>query len=254
VPATKSKEAIVATSTIVRKRPGIAQRHRNGAVVGTTLFSELGEVKIPAWVRDLASFRRWAHTTEFPEKIRVCFLQGEVWVDMSQEQIFTHNQVKNEYSFVLTGLTKVSRLGRFFPDGILLTNEDANLSCSPDGTYVLQESFDSNRIRLVEGKKGGYVELEGTADMVLEIVSDSSEKKDLLTQRELYWKAGIAEYWLVDVRGESDVFEIYRHAAKGYVATRKQEGWIKSSVFSKAFRLLRRQDERGNPEYSLEVK
>lgn len=170
-----------------RKRPSIAENGRNGHASGTTFFSDRGEVTIPAWVTDLPSFRRWARTDDFPEKIRVCFLDGEVWGDMSQEQIFTHNQVKNEFSFVLTGLTKASRAGRFFPDGILLTNEVANLSCSPDGTCVLQATFDSDRVRLIEGARGGYVEMHGTPDMVLEIVSDSSVKKDLQTQRELYW-------------------------------------------------------------------
>ena len=40
------------------------------------------------------------------------------------------------------------------------------------------------RVRQVEGKEGGIVELEGTPDMVLEVVSDGSEKKDDQTLRE----------------------------------------------------------------------
>lgn len=34
------------------------------------------------------------HSGEFPETGRICFLDGEVWVDMSMEQLYTHNQVK----------------------------------------------------------------------------------------------------------------------------------------------------------------
>jgi Uma2 family endonuclease len=63
---------------------------------------------------------------------------------------------------------------------------------------------------------------------LLEIVSAGSVEKDTQTLRELYWKAGIAEYWLVDARGERLAFDILRHAAKGYVATRKAAGWLKS--------------------------
>src|SRR5213593_4894558 len=71
-------------------------------------------VRVPGWVEDLGSFRRWAQMEEFPENGRIDYLQGEVWVDMSTEQVFSHNQVKKEYSFRLTDLEKAGRLGRYF--------------------------------------------------------------------------------------------------------------------------------------------
>jgi Uma2 family endonuclease len=211
-------------------------------------------VHIPGWVEDLASFRRWFQSDEFPEIGRICYLNGEVWVDMSKEQIFSHNQVKNEYAFVLTGLAKASRRGRFFPDGVLLTHEEADLSSQPDGTFISYESLETGRVRLVEGVQEGYVEIDGTPDMVLEVVSTSSMEKDTITQLDLYWRAGIREYWLVDVRGERLEFDIWRHTPTGYVPIRKQRGWVKSTVFGKSFRLTRQNDERGDPEYTLAVR
>jgi hypothetical protein len=47
---------------------------------------------------------------------------------------------------------------------------------------------------------------------------------------------------------------IHRHAPKGYVAARKKDGWLKSQVFGKSFRLTRQEDEFGNPEYTLEAR
>ena len=91
-------------------------------------------------------------------------------------------------------------------------------------------------------------------DMALEVVSDSSVLKDTVTLRDLYAQAGIPEYWLVDVRGERVVFDIFRLTAKGYVATRKQGGWLKSAVFGKSFRLLQQTDNLGKPEYTLAVR
>jgi Uma2 family endonuclease len=90
--------------------------------------------------------------------------------------------------------------------------------------------------------------------MALEIVSTGSIGKDTERLRDLYWRAGIPEYWLVDVRGERLSFEILRHTAKGYVSTRSVGGWLKSSVFGKSFRLTRRTDEDGNPEYEVAVR
>jgi Uma2 family endonuclease len=220
----------------------------------TVLVAGRKAVRIPGWVNDLTSFRRWAHSGDFPEKTRICFLNGEVWVDLTMEDFFAHNQVKNEYAFVLTGLAKTLRRGRFVPDGMLMTNVAANLSCEPDGMFITHESLDNGRIRLVEGSKANRIELEGTPDMALEIVSPSSVTKDTETLRELFWAAGVPEYWLVDVRGERLDFDIFRHTAKGYSAARKQGGWIKSALFGKYFRLVRARDHRGDPEFRLEVK
>ncbi len=211
-------------------------------------------VDIPSGITDLSAFRRWAHSDEFPETGRICFLDGRVWVDMSKEQVFTHNQLKQEFNLVLGGLVKAQRLGRFFPDGVLLTNDRAQLACQPDGTFVSRQSLKSGRVRLVEGEKGGYLELEGTPDMVLEIVSASSVEKDKEVLPELYWRAGIPEYWLVDARGDGLEFQIFRREPGGYTVVRKQRGWLKSRVFGRSFRLSQGIDEADNPEYSLSVR
>lgn len=219
-----------------------------------TIVLDQERVHIPSWVRDLTSFRRWAHSDEFPETGRICYLNGEVWVDMSKEQFFSHNQVKQEFNLVLGGLVKTSRLGRYVPDGMLVSNEEAVLSCQPDGAFLSRQAQEEERVRLVEGKGGGFVELEGTPDMVLEVVSASSVEKDTGTLRELYWEAGVPEDWLVDARGEEPAFEILRHTPRGYVSTRKQGSWLRSAVFGKSFRLVRQNDELGNPEFTLEVR
>jgi Uma2 family endonuclease len=220
----------------------------------TTVVVDRESVRIPSWINNLESFHRWVESDDFPEKLRVCYLEGEVWLDMSKEQIFSHNKVKGEFAFVLLGLIKAGRLGEYLHDGVLLTNAEADFSAGPDGFFVSHESLDAGQVRFVEGRGSGYVEVEGSPDMVLEVVSDSSVHKDTVTLRDLYWQAGIREYWLVDVRGERLSFDISRRTARGYVPTRPQGGWLKSVVFGKSFRLTRRTDERGNPEYTLEVK
>ena len=219
-----------------------------------TFVVDSQRIEIPKWIGNLESFRHWARSDEFPETGRICYLNDELWVDMSKEQVFSHNQVKAEIGSVLFMFAKAARLGRYFPDGVLISNERANLSSQPDGTFASYESLSKERLILVPGVVEGFVELEGTPDMVLEIVSASSVEKDTETLRTLYWKAGIREYWLVDARGDKLTFDILRHAAKGYIATPKTSGWTKSAVFGKSFRLRRTKDEQGNPELTLETK
>lgn len=220
----------------------------------TILVFDQGKLHIPLGIDDLASFRRWVRSDEFPKEGRICFLQGEVWVDMSREQFYSHNQVKTEFTRVISTLVKSERLGPWCSDGMRLSNPNAELSCVPDGFFFYHQSLDSGRIRPIEGAEGGCVEFEGTPDMALEVVSDSSEKKDSQMLHERYWKAGITEYWIVDARDDRLEFEVFKHGPKGYIGTRKQSGWAKSKVFGKSFRLMRQHDQRGNSEYTLEVR
>ncbi len=211
-------------------------------------------LKIPDWVVDLPSFRQWVHSKDVPEKARLCFFHGDVWVDLTMEQIFSHNDAKTAYSSVLWPLGKKLKKGRYFSDGVLLSNLDADLASEPDGLFVSEGSFDAGKVRLIEGARAGYIEFEGTPDMTLEVVSDSSVTKDLEILFHLYWKAGISEYWVVDARGENLMFEIYRHSSQGYVAVAKKAGWVRSEVFGKSFRLSRSLDKRGHPEFTLQVR
>jgi hypothetical protein len=43
--------------------------------MATVIFDESAVLTIPAWVNDLASFRRWAETDEFPQEGRICWLR-----------------------------------------------------------------------------------------------------------------------------------------------------------------------------------
>jgi hypothetical protein len=119
---------------------------------------------------------------------------------------------------------------------------------------VSNASLAEGRVSLVEGRESGFVELLGRADTVLEVVSDSSERKDTETLFEAYHAAGVQEYWLIDARGKEIDFHLYRRGPRRFVDTRKQGGWLRSEVFGHAFRLLRGSDVMGNPEFALEVR
>lgn len=116
-------------------------------------------------------------------------------------------------------------------------------------------AIETGRVEFIEGKDGGLVELLGSPDMVLEVVSTKSVKKDNRTLFDAYHEAGIQEYWLVDARGTGVEFIIYKHSPKKYVATKVQPGgWQRSNVFGKSFRVTRGVGATGNPAFTLEVK
>ncbi len=211
-------------------------------------------IGIPGWVVDHASFREWFQSDDFPEEGRVSFLNGEVMFDMSQEQIFSHVRMKTEIGRVLANIAKRELNGVFFGDGLLISHLGAEVSNNPDGVFVVNASFEDGTVRLVEGAKQGFIELEGSPDVVLEVVSDSSVKKDYELLRVAYWKAGIREYWLVDARGDKLEFQILKHTSKGYSPIRPVGGWLKSVVFRKSFRLVATKNHLGHPDFELQVR
>jgi Uma2 family endonuclease len=80
------------------------------------------------------------------------------------------------------------------------------LSCEPDIVYISDDAIDSGRARLVPnagGRPGRYVEIEGAADLVVEIVSDATVVKDTRRLPVAYCRAGVRESWLIDARGDS---------------------------------------------------
>src|SRR4051812_23943068 len=101
-----------------------------------TIIGETGQFTLPHWVTDIHSFRRWRGSEDFPEHGRIWWLRGEVWADMSREQVFSHIAVKTEITAVLHGLAKMHRLGRVLADGLLLSNFEADICGNPDATFI----------------------------------------------------------------------------------------------------------------------
>jgi len=247
---TANRILAMATVSVKRRQPLSSQKSPSVAPAPDR-FS----FRIPVSALTQAGFRDWATSDDFPEHIRAAFIEGEIFIEMSNEELEAHILVKTEISRALSTLVRELKLGKFFGDGLLISNEEASVSNNPDASFFTLESFRSGRVRLVPKKDETerYREVEGTPDWVLEVVSDSSVQKDTARLREAYHRAGISEYWLIDARGDEIHFQILSHRKNGYAATPIRAGWQRSRVFGRAFRLDRQRDALGLWEYTLHV-
>ena len=216
------------------------------------------QVRIPSDVRDLASFRRWVHSKHFPTGGRIDWVDRCVEVDMSPEDLGTHGDPKTAIAGALFNAVRDRRLGKLWIDRARLSNPAADLSAEPDVLLCLRRTLLRGRARLVPragGEVGRYVEIEGTADIVVEVVSDSSVTKDTERLRAAYHRAGVAEYWIVDARSEALGFTVLHHAPGGYEPARPgRDGFVRSAVLRRKVRLTRTPDLLGLHEYTLEVR
>jgi Uma2 family endonuclease len=214
------------------------------------------QVRIPAAAGTLNGFREWAQSDDFPERGFVGLINGNIVIDMSPDEIETHIQVHFAIAKRLSAIVEESDVGDYFPEGVLLTNSRAKLSTVPDGTLIKWSTLESGAVRLIQRKRrpGQYIEIRGTPDLVLEVVSQSSVQKDTVEMPVQYHRAGIPEFWLVDARGEEIDFRILTRRPKKYVRTRVTGGWSYSPTFERRFRLTRRPNRGGLQNYRLESK
>ncbi len=216
------------------------------------VVSVVGEdFRIPSWVRDLGSFRRWARSSQFPQRGWFSFLDGNLVADLSMERL-VHNLIKSCICGFLTVLAKEERLGTFLSDRMLLTNTHADLSTEPDGMFWTRATRDAGGVRLTKRKDS--LEVLGAPDMTLEVISASSVEKDTVLLPRLYWVAKIREFWFVDSREETPRLEIYLRGKSKYQPARTSGGWVKSDVFGRWFRLVSRADDADDPDFVLEMK
>jgi Uma2 family endonuclease len=206
---------------------------------------------IPRSAHTLAGFRAWVLSDDFPEKQPVTFLKGEIFLDMSKEDIFTHSAVKTAVAGTLFKLNEELDFGNIFINGVLVTNVEADVSNNPDMVALFWDSLESGRVRYVTNRRGRDVEIEGSPDWVLEIVSDSSVAKDTRDLRNAYHQACVREYWLIDARGDDIDFQILHWRKTGYAAAARKAGWQRSRVFGRGFQLARSRDRRGAWRYVL---
>jgi Uma2 family endonuclease len=196
----------------------------------------------------------WVHSDEFPEKTKAHFINGRVWVEYTMERALSHNRVKMALYLTLEPLTQP--IGVAFCDEMLLTNQAAGLGTAPDCMVVTRETLESGRVTFCGGPEDGLdgTELIGSPDLVIEIVSPTSVDKDTEWLMAAYHNAEIPEYWLIDARKEPLRFDIYKRGKKGYTAVRKQDGWVKSPLYGRGFRLTIQTGNVVYPTFTLEVR
>jgi len=215
-------------------------------------------VVVPMNLRSLADFRRWAMSPEFPEQGRIDYIGGVIEVDMSPEEVIAHGRLKGRIYATLLGLVDQSDLGLLLTDSTRVSSVEGDLSSEPDIVFVSNESLAQGRVSMIH--KAGeqpdrYVEMEGSPDLIVEVVSDSSVRKDTKRMPEAWFLAGVREYWLADARREPFLFRIHRRGPSGFEAVvPDSDGFQPSAVFGYRLRLDWHRDRSGYWAFDLQHK
>ena len=219
-----------------------------------TMLHVAGQFEMPLSVQTLDLFRKWSLSDDFPEKGRIDFITGRIEVDMSPERFFSHGKLKVELIRVLANLIEQDEMGHLLTDSMRVSSPQANLSVEPDLVFISNASLTSGHVRLIpsQGTTDDFIEIEGAPSLIVEIVSDSSVRKDTHDLPIAYYAAGIEEYWIADARGEKLAFQIHHRGKEKFEPTGcDPEGYQQSAVLDRRFRLERRHDQHGFWQFEL---
>jgi len=125
---------------------------------------------------------------------------------MSPSPIFFHQHIQANLSFLLTSYVRKNKLGE-----VVTAPMDVTLSM----TDIVQPDiiFISNERKEIIAKR-----IIGAPDLLVEILSETTETRDRTIKKSLYEKSGVLEYWLVDVDEktiEQFVLKNKKYARKG---------------------------------------
>lgn len=199
-------------------------------------------------------FRDWIHSKWYPKRARFSFIQGVLEAEMSPESLFDHNLVKGALGCALGVIAEQEQFGRLYVDRALFVNEPLQIATEPDLMFCLWSTLREKRVECRPYKKShqGRVEVHGRPDVVVEIVSNSSVKKDKVLLIQSYFAAGIPEYWLIDARnGRLDFTIFHRGDSEFQPAIPDQDGFHTSTIFGRTFSLERYPDPIGEDAYRL---
>ncbi len=220
-------------------------------MASTIIFEE--RLTIPP-IDSLSDFRRWALSDEFPQTGRIDYFAGLIEVDMSPEDLYTHGTLKAEVASVIHQRTKQIE-GQTFIDCTRITFPATGLSVEPDVLVVMNSSLADGRVNRVpkaSREQGRFIEFEGSADLIVEIVSDSSAVKDFQRLPSAYFAAGVSEFWLADARGSQLLFQIHRRGSQGFEPVEiDNQGYQISTVLEKNYRLECEPSEADSMIYNL---
>ena len=138
----------------------------------------------------------------FPDDgLRHEIIGGEHYATPSR--VMRHQRISRDLLYLTQSYLETHPIGEvlYAPVDVLLSDTDIVV---PDLVYVSK-----HRAYLVTEKN-----LQGAPDLVIEILSPGTRRRDERLKRDLYERAGVEEYWLVDPA--HDVVDVHRRGVGGF--------------------------------------
>lgn len=178
--------------------------------------------------------------------------------ESSPEDLFTHRVVKTTIVAALARRIDEAVPGYLFSDRTRVASAAGSISVEPDIVLITASSLRAGLVRLIPKRSSEprrYVEIEGAAVLIVEIVSDSSVVKDTQRLPVAYHRGGVRELWLVDARARELVFAVHHSGPESFLRVEPDaDGFCRSDVLGCHVRLDREDSAEGLFRYELSIR
>ncbi len=138
----------------------------------------------------------------------------------SPPPIVKHQEISGNIYLKMRVFVENKALGRVFyaPIGVRFSDE---IALQPDIIFISKE-----RMHIIKEK---YI--DGVPDLVVEIISKGTKRRDTKVKKAIYERFGVKEYWIVNPFDKSiEVYALNEEGKYELYSKAKQEGKVKSSV------------------------
>ena len=127
---------------------------------------------------------------QLPENKRYEIINGDLFMVPSPNE--SHQRILANIFYTLSNYVRQNKLGTvyFAPFDVLFSEEDI---VQPDIIFV------SNENKRIITKDN----IKGAPDLIIEVLSPSTSKRDIGIKKKLYARHGVREYWIVDPEHET---------------------------------------------------
>jgi Uma2 family endonuclease len=131
-----------------------------------------------------------------------------------------HQKVSLNLTFVLEQFVRSRQLGEVYVAPIDVNLPGLASPVQPDLLFITTDRLDIIKEKFIEG----------APDLIIEVLSAGSEMDDRRTKFELYARAGVREYWLVDPDGRTIEIFVLRGQAYAPLGNFDSDGQTRSEV------------------------
>ena len=204
-----------------------------------------------------AAFRRWKTSDDCPGWGKFEWIGNQPRLELMPESLFTHGSPKLRVAGALDRLVEAGDLGYCFTDSTTVTSPDGHepaVNCEPDFVFLSYDAVRTGRVALTPkaDRPDDAIEIVGPPEVVLEVRSDGSTRKDTVDLPADLFALGVTEYWLVDARRDPAALTLHARGDGAFEpAAADADGFALSGVFGRRFRLDTRTDPLGRRQVRL---
>ena len=196
-----------------------------------------------AALADFDAFRAWKLSDDCPRWGKFEWIGGAVRLEVGREPLISYNLTRAALVRSLGNRIDEEDCGFYFSARSPVVSPEGavrRVNCEPDFVFLSHEAILSGRVTLTPkvGREGDFTEIVGPPDVIVELRSDSSTRKDTVDLPADLFALGVSEYWLADARVDPPGLTIHVRGPEAFEPVADDaEGFVASEAFGRRYRL-----------------